>query len=373
MGYLKELLPKMVRYRLTRKGIVNPGSPINLTFSVTNQCQSRCKTCHIWKLYQNHPEKREEELSLSEIKKIFLSMGHIYIFNISGGEPFLREDLYGIIKAACNHLTPGIIHIPTNAIAVQRIEKTTKEILNILKSDYPHIRLTIKPSLDHVGEQHDTIRGISGNFKKVMAVFHKLKSLQPEYPQLHVELGTVISNWNVRDVEEISAFITKLNMDAYRNEIAEQRSEMFNQGDDITPSPEEYEQAIDYFVGNIKANMKNRSYFNRLTNAFRLEYYQLAIQILKSNKQIIPCYAGISNVHLSPYGDVWPCCTLGYEKNMGNLRDFNYDFQKLWCSGEANAVRQYIKNKHCACPLANQAYSNILLNTFSLMRVLRNI
>ena len=363
----------MVRYRLTRKGIVNPGSPINLTFSVTNQCQSRCKTCHIWKLYQNHPEKRKEELTLFEIEKIFSSMGHIYIFNISGGEPFLRDEITEIIESACKYLTPGIIHIPTNAIAVQRIEKTTKEILNILKSDYPHIRLTIKPSLDHIGEQHDAIRGIPGNFKKVVEVFDKLKSLQPEYPQLHVELGTVISTWNVRAVEEISAFITKLGMDAYRNEIAEQRSEMFNQDDDITPSPEEYEQAINYFTANIRSNMKNRSYFNRLTNAFRLEYYQLAIQILKTNRQIIPCYAGISNAHLSPYGDIWPCCTLGYENSMGNLRDYNYDFQKLWHSIEANNVRDYIKNKNCACPLANQAYSNILLNTFTLMRVLRNI
>ncbi|MBW1985168.1 MAG: radical SAM protein [Deltaproteobacteria bacterium] len=373
MTYLKEILPKIIRYRLSRRGLVNPGSPINLTFSVTNQCQSKCKTCHIWDLYNKHPEKRKEELTISEIDKIFMSMGHIYIFNISGGEPFLRDDITQIIEAACKYLTPGIIHIPTNAIAVNRIEKKTKDILNLLKAKYPHVRLTVKPSMDHIEEKHDAIRGVPGNFKKVMDVFHKLKKLQLKFPQLHVELGTVISKWNVRDIKEISDYIIKLGMDSYRNEIAEQRSEMYNQDHNITPSARDYEQAIEYFVSNIKTNMKNRSLFNQITNAFRLVYYKLAIQILKTNEQVIPCYAGISNAHLSAYGDIWACCTLGYDKNMGNLREYNYNFPELWGSDVAKNIRKYIKNKNCACPLANQAYSNILLNTPSLFNVLREI
>lgn len=373
MGYFKELLPKMLQYRLARKGLVKPGSPFNLTFSVTNQCQSQCKTCNIWELYKKHPEKRKEELTLTEIEKIFGSMGHIYIFNISGGEPFLRDDITELVGLACKHLTPGIIHIPTNAIAVNRIEKKTRDILNLLKDQYPKIHLTVKPSLDNIEEKHDIIRGVPGNFKRVMEVFHKLKSIQSEYPQLHVELGTVISRWNVGDVKEISSHITKLGVDSYRNEIAEQRSEMFNQEQHITPTANEYEQAIGFFVDNIRANFKNRSYFNRLTNAFRLVYYELAIQILKQNKQIIPCYAGVSNAHLSPYGNIWACCTLGYDKNMGNLRNYSYDFPELWNSDDAMSIREYIKNKNCACPLANQAYSNILLNTPSLLRVFREI
>jgi len=373
LTYLKEILPKIIRYRLSRRGLVNPGSPINLTFSVTNQCQSKCKTCHIWDLYNKHPEKRKEELTISEIDKIFMSMGHIYIFNISGGEPFLRDDITQIIEAACKYLTPGIIHIPTNAIAVNRIEKKTKDILDLLKAKYPHVRLTVKPSMDHIEEKHDAIRGVPGNFKKVMDVFHKLKKLQSEFPQLHVELGTVISKWNVRDIKEISDYIIKLGMDSYRNEIAEQRSEMYNQDHNITPSARDYEQAIEYFVSNIKTNMKNRSLFNRITNAFRLVYYKLAIQILKTNEQVISCYAGISNAHLSAYGDIWACCTLGYNKSMGNLREYDYNFPELWGSDVAKNIRKYIKNKNCACPLANQAYSNILLNTPSLFNVLREI
>ena len=363
----------MLRYRLARRGLLGPGTPINLTFSVTNVCQSRCKTCSIWELYKKHPHKRSQELSLEEIEKIFRSMGHIYVFNISGGEPFLRSDITEIIAAACHHLAPGVVHIPTNAIATERIERKAKEILETLQRNCDGTQLTIKPSLDHIESRHDEIRGVPGNFKKVMAVFQGLKELQSEYPNFHVELGTVISRWNVDDVEEIAHYVTGLGVDSYRNEIAEQRSEMFNTQNDITPNPEQYEKAIDLFVHQIRENMGNRKLFQRITNAFRLIYYSLAIRILKENRQVIPCYAGISNVHMTPYGDIWACCTLGYDKPMGNLRDYNFDFQKLWNSAGAKKVRTYIREGHCSCPMANQTYSNILMHGPSLLRVLREI
>ena len=363
----------MLRYRLARKGLIEAGVPINLTFSVTNVCQSRCKTCSIWELYQKQPDKRNEELTLDEIEKIFQSMGHIYVFNISGGEPFLRPDITEIIAAACKHLTPGIIHIPTNAIAKNRIETKTREILAVLKKNCPQTQLTIKPSLDHIGPKHDDIRGVAGNFEKVMAVYHRLKEFQSDHPDLHVELGTVISRWNVGDVEEIAQYVAKLGVDSYRNEIAEQRSEMFNTQNDITPDAEQYDKAVGFFVQQVRHNMMSRKPFQRITNAFRLVYYDLAIRILKENRQVIPCYAGISNAHMTPYGDIWACCTLGYDKPMGNLRNYDFDFKALWDSPEAKKIRNYIRAGHCNCPMANQTYSNILMHPPSLLQVVREI
>jgi MoaA/NifB/PqqE/SkfB family radical SAM enzyme len=347
MGYVKEIIPKIVRYRLARLGLAPPGRPLNLTFSVTNVCQSRCKTCKIWELYQKKPEKRWEELKIEEIEKIFQSMGHVYIFNVSGGEPFLRPDITDIVRLACKYLSPGVIHIPTNAIAVDKAETLAIEIMKAVRDIAPSTQVTIKPSLDHIGERHDEIRGVKGNFEKVMALFDRLKEIQKSYPNLHAELGTVISQWNVEDVEEIASFVTSQGVDSYRNEIAEQRSEMFNTEDSITPSPKEYEKAINCFVGHVKRNMKDRKFFQRMTNAFRLVYYDLAIRILKEEKQVIPCYAGISNVHMSPYGDIWACCTLGYDKSMGNIRDHGYDFPLIWNSDQARKVREYIRKRNC--------------------------
>ena len=204
MSYLREILPKMPRYAMAYREWVQPGTPLNLTFSVTNRCQSRCKTCGIWRIYRDDPTKRRDELTTEEIERIFRSLGHVYVFNISGGEPFLRKDLGEIIRLACRHLTPGIIHIPTNAIAVDRIFDETRKILDFLKRRFPGVRLTVKPSLDHIGPRHDEIRGVPGNFDKVMTLFARLKDLQAEYPHFHAELGTVVSRWNVREIEEIA-------------------------------------------------------------------------------------------------------------------------------------------------------------------------
>lgn len=68
MSYLREVLPKIPRYAAAYRGWAPPGTPLNLTFSVTNQCQSRCKTCGIWRIYRDDPAKRQAELTLEEIE-----------------------------------------------------------------------------------------------------------------------------------------------------------------------------------------------------------------------------------------------------------------------------------------------------------------
>ena len=128
-------------------------------------------------------------------------------------------------------------------LQVRRIKNQIEEILQFISHHYPRVQLTIKPSLDHIGEKHDVLRGVPGNFSKVIVLFHHLKQLKPEFLQLHAELGTVISSWNVADVQEISRFVSTLEPDSYRNEIAEQRSEMLNMKDPITPDSHAYEQA----------------------------------------------------------------------------------------------------------------------------------
>ena len=367
------LLPRMIGYKLAYHNLINPPAPINFTFSVTNMCQSRCKTCNIWQLYQKNPKLKEKEMTIEEIEKMFKTFGATHFFNISGGEPFLRQDLPEIIELACKYLKPKIIHTPTNAIAPELIEKQTRKIMEIINKCNPKIIFTIKPSFDGIGSQHDKIRGIKGNFAKVLDTLKRLRKLKEEYPNLEIGLGTVISRYNHKDIEKIAGYAKSLNPDSYINEIAEHRSELFNENDPITPNPEDYEKVIQKFEKIVREDLKTKPKLTRLTQAFRLEYYKLALEIMKQKKQVIPCYAGIASVHINPYGDVWPCCIIGYKKPMGNLRDFSYDFKKLWRSDQARKIRNSIKNKSCYCPLANIAYTNILMNPKRMVKVIKNI
>jgi MoaA/NifB/PqqE/SkfB family radical SAM enzyme len=316
---------------------------------------------------------RKSELNIGEIEDIFKSIGHIYFFNISGGEPFLRKDLSEIVVLACKYLQPDIIHTPTNGLSPELIESQTRRILGSMKEcGYGKVPFTIKPSFDGVGDKHDDIRGVTGNFVKVLETYDRLKRVREEYPNLHLGLGTVISKFNYKNIPEIADYVQSLSPDSYINEIAEQRSELFTKEDPITPAAEEYEEAIQQFLIRSREIIKKSRRLDRVTQSFRLVYYDLVIRTLKEKRQIIPCYAGISNAHINPYGELWPCCILGYDKPMGDLRSAGCDFQKVWHSEQARAVREYIKAGKCHCPLANQAYSNILCNPKKMVAVLKS-
>lgn len=371
--YLTYFLPKTLQFRSTRLGLLGAGNPITLTYSVTAACQSRCKTCRIGLEYQRHPERSGQDLRLDEIEKIFKSLGHVYFFNISGGEPFLRKDLPEIIELACKYLGPGIIHIPTNAIASKTIQDLTVRCLEIIKRHDSRLPLTVKPSIDGIGDLHDEIRGVKGNFRQLKKTIGYLKGIQKEYPNFHLELGTVISMFNIHHLAEVEDYVHSLGVQSYRNEIAEQRAEFFNLGDPITPDAKTYERLICEFSGKTKKNLGKKRDLAKVMESLRLVYYDLVIHILREQRQVIPCYAGISNVHINYDGEVWPCCVLGYSKPMGSLREQGYDFQRVWHSDQAKRVRKYIKDGNCACPLANQAYSNILCSTIYLFKTAKNI
>lgn len=343
-------------------------NPMTLTYSVTAACQSRCKTCQIGAMFCQDPTRVHRDLSLEEIEKVFKTMHPVYFFNMSGGEPFMRDDLPEIVALACKYLKPRVVHTPTNAILSDKIIRNTEKIINIVRDYDKTVPVTVKPSIDGVGDKHDEIRGVKGNFKCLLKTIEGLKALEEKYDNFHVELGTVISNFNINDLDEIEDFVHSLGVESYRNEVAECRTEFFNLNDPITPPADVYQRLIKDFARKVEENIGKKKKLARTTEAMRVVYYDLAGRILEEKRQVIPCYAGVSNVHINFDGGVWPCCVLGYEQQMGNLREYDYDFQKLWHSTKANEVRKYIKGKNCACPLANQAYSNELLHLPTLIR-----
>ncbi len=54
---------------------------------------------------------------------------------------------------------------------------------------------------------------------------------------------------------------------------------------------------------------------------------------------------------------------------MGNLRDYNYDFDKLWNSDNAYKIRRWVKEENCFCPLVGQAFLDTLMNPKEMVKV----
>ena len=332
--------------------------PINFTLGISCQCNSRCQTCNIWK-------KKLDELKLSEWEKILKNIGPgIYWVTISGGEPFLQKHLSSLTALTAKYLKPKIINIPTNSILTDQVVETVK----IICEENKKTSIVINLSLDGKGDDHDKIRGVQGNFEKVLKTYQGLKSL--DYKNLTVGIHTVISKFNVNVLANFFEYVlSELKPDQYITEIAEERVELDTVNMDITPSAGDYEKIIDLLSQ--KISQRKFKGLARVTEAFRLEYYCLVKEYLKKKVQPIPCFAGIASAQISADGEVWPCCIRA--DNLGNLRKHNYDFNKIWFSEKAGQVRKSIKDKECACPLANAHYTNMLCHYRTLSKVITHL
>ncbi|MFH1460519.1 MAG: radical SAM protein [Candidatus Omnitrophota bacterium] len=351
------LILKLPFYYLARKTNKISKLPFNLTLSVTYRCNSRCKTCNVY-------EKDCEELSLPQWKQIFKKFGKNLLWaTISGGEPFLRTDLAEIVYALYDYCRPQIINIPTNGILTKTIVEQIKKITAYCQNS----QIIVNVSIDDIGQKHDGIRGIDGNYDKTILTFNALKGLRLD--NLSVGIHTVISKFNVKRIPDIYAELIKLAPDSYITEIAEEREELGTIDSGIGPGYNDFVNAIDFLLDKIKQDNFNR--VGRLTRAFRIEYYKIVKQVLKEKKQIIPCYAGFASAQVSPEGNVWMCCIKA--QVCGNLKAVDYDFKKIWDSELTRNLRKSIIAQECYCPLANASYTNMLFSIKTLFKILKNL
>jgi len=342
-----KLLLKLIFLRLSRQLYQKIMLPVNYTVSVTYRCNSRCKTCNIYKI-------KSEELTVDEYDKIFRTIGKsAYWITISGGEPFLRRDLEEIIKVIYKRCKPSIINIPTNGLLFKEIPQRVKAIAQ----SCPKSNIVINLSIDDLESRDDEIRGIPGAYEKAIKTFEGLKKI--DLCNVNVGIHTVISKFNVDRFHEIAAGLMDLHPDSYITEIAEKRVELGTMDEDITPRVMDYSQAIDFLLHKIR-NTPFKG-MNKITQTFRIEYYKMVKKILKEQRRVLPCYAGILSAQLVPNGDVWPCCIKAFV--VGNVKDYGYNFKKLWKkSALLKKERNAIRKEKCYCPMANASYTNMLMS-----------
>ncbi len=328
--------------------------PLNFTLSPSPKCNSRCLTCNIWM-------KRENELTLDEWDRVLQSIGPAaYWFTISGGEPLMYPGIVELARRVYEHCRPGIINIPTNAIL-----SSIPDRVEAIARACPQSQIIINLSLDGVGEKHDFIRGVMGNFAKFEERLDQLLALRRSCSNLVVGIHSVVSVFSVDHLDELIAYADRSGADQFITEIAEPRVELDTVGLPITPSPEAYSAAIDRLLAYVES--KDYRGMARITEAFRVEYYKLVKRILHEQDQVIDCYAGWVSTQIYADGTVWPCCIRA--DNLGNLRDVDYDFKAIWFGEKIQEVRRSIAARECHCPLANASYTNMLLDLPTLTRV----
>lgn len=314
-----------------------PVMPINITLSLTNRCNSRCRTCGIWKHKVN-------DLSIEDWKKIIPSLGNPFWVTVTGGEPFLREDLVSLIKLISENNKPATLNLATNGILTDKIVSDVTEILKFYKNI-----LIINVSLDGLGGDYKSVRGVDA-FDDVIETCKRLSKLKGLVLGAHI----VASKYNIKEIPSIYAFAKGLGVQSVIVEIAGNRDELSNLGLDSVPSEGDYHKLV-RFLTNKK--IKNNG-ISQIISFFRKRYYIYTNNLIKRKKELIPCYAGIASCYINYKGDLLTCCV--NSKKFGNLIESS--FKELWSSEKSKNIRKGIKSSNCFCTLANVYYTNRLCN-----------
>ena len=330
-------------------------TPFKLNFAVTYTCNSECKTCNIWKLYKKNSKEKNNELTISEIKKISYALPKtITWISLTGGEPFLREDIVEIIRLLSKNCPSlRLISIPSNGLATQRIVSSVKKIIKI---KIPNIFITF--SLDGPPEINNKIKGIENAFERTLETYKKVKKITKNKKNFYIGLETNISKFNINFLESFLQDLTHKNNNLIIT--LAHNSFLYQNENDPKLLPEGSNDKIKKII---KIITKDLNWFYPHQFIQKRYLYKLPLYLKNQKHQVIPCSALGSSIALSATGEITPCFSWKY--NLGNIRDYEYDIMRAWKSKKAELARKIIKNNKCpSCWTPCEAYQSIINHMF---------
>lgn len=338
-----------------------------INFAVTYMCNSRCKHCNIWKRYGLSNEVHNE-LTLEEIQNIF--DGSRYLKNLrgiglTGGEPFLRKDFVDLCGFFIQKYPKAGITIPTNSIDVKLITDKLKQI----ESKFNPKNIYISISLDGIGKTHDEIRGVPGNYEKVLRL---IRVIREQVPSIKIGVSFTIMPENYKHILKVYELSRKLNIGfccqfAGISENYYGNIEMNFKWDGV-----KLKEIEDDLIIITRKYCSRKSIFKKLVDVTPC-YFLNMVDFQRNPRRKFKCYSGTHSLFLDPYGNVYPCIMLN--QRLGNIRERNFD--EIWFSRRARIIREYIVSGMCACwtpcetfPSLARDYKVMLFNLINLRRMM---
>jgi len=285
---------------------VRKHQPLSVHFDLTYRCNERCVHC-----YLDHDD--HGELSTAECLAVLaqLAQAGTLFLTFSGGEIFLRRDLYEILAEARRlHFD---ISLKTNALLV-----TPERAERLREFGVRRVQISVYSDIPEV---HDAITKVSGSLERTLAAIPLLLKRG-----LQVKLACPLMRENLLAYRGVMALAEKIGvpyvldltitpmMDGSEGPLAHRVpvSSLLPVLEDpqphaCTPQPTaEAALAMKQYPAVIGS---------AVTSGMESEAYE-----------DLPCSAGHNSCYISPYGDVFPCVQL--PQAAGNLRRTR--FRDIW-------------------------------------------
>ena len=281
---------------------------LNGTVIVTYRCNARCNMCSRYKA----PSQPEEEISLETIRKL----PPMYFTNITGGEPFIRQDLEEIVEAL-RQVSDRIV-ISTNGYFTDRIVKLCKR--------FPDVGIRI--SIEGLEETNNAIRGLPDGFNRGYQTLLKLKEMGLK----DIGFGMTVQDRNAKDLVPLYKLSDELGMEFATASL--HNSFYFVEARNINHDRPMVAQCFEDLVNELLESKSPKKWFRAYFNHGLINY-------IYGQKRLLPCDMSFDTFFIDPYGDVMPCNGTKNKEVMGNLNDSTWE--EVWNSGQAEAVRAKVR------------------------------
>lgn len=283
----------------------------------TYRCTCKCHMCNIWK----HPTKKEEEIKPQILNKL----PKLDFCNITGGEPFLRDDIEEIVY---------ILKRNAKRIVISTNGYLTEKILSVARQNKD---IGIRISIEGLPAANDELRGIKDGFDHGLRTLLELQRMGLK----DIGFGITVSDRNAKDMIELYQLAKAMNIEFATAVV--HNSYYFHKYDNHIDKKEEIIACFEELIRELLST-------KRIKNWYRAYFNYGLINYIRGNKRLLPCEAGTNMFFLDPWGEIRPCN--GMEENlwfesMGNLNEKT--FEEIWYGEKAREIREKVKNcpKNC--------------------------
>lgn len=277
---------------------INPGFgegkyilPTHVNFPITDNCNSKCQMCNVWK------DKSENELTPIEIEKLFSDklFKNTKHLGISGGEPTLRKDLIDCIEA----IIKSIRGLQSLSITTHGFHPTKwNRLLPIIKKmcQERQINFSLNVSVDGIGDLHEEVRRVENGWEKVLETIKIVKE-----NNITLQIQSTISKHNIYGVNEILHYAKKNHIDVvFRKATTIERLYNKNITDDFFTANPENSFFADF--------LRSESVKNITKNpARKLFYKDLSKRLITQSNRQAPCHFQNNGVLISAHGEMFHC------------------------------------------------------------------
>ena len=285
------------------------GKKLNGTVIVTYRCNARCTMCNRYKA----PSLAEEEITLETIQKL----PEMYFTNITGGEPFIRQDLSDIVREL--YKKSERIVISTNGFFTDRILA--------LADEFPQVGIRI--SIEGLQQTNDEIRGLPNGFSRGYETLKRL--VEMKHPD--VGFGMTVQDRNAPDLVPLYRLSDELGMEFATASL--HNSFYFVESKNVIQDRQMVASCFEDLVNELLKSNSPKKWFRAYFNHGLINY-------IYGQPRLLPCDMAFDTFFIDPYGDVMPCNGTKDKEVMGNLNEQTWD--ELWNSEQADVVRNKVRN-----------------------------